>query len=118
VNVTDLGKIGLMPLEMTANQGNWRAIHIIFQKKPELKKDKKILELLVDLMFSMSVYECIRGGSKCQRCTNDTVPHSKNLSFEQCMKLIFSYGWRPSSKTGFGHPCQTRTLILDHWSNC
>jgi tetratricopeptide (TPR) repeat protein len=97
-NVTDPGKVGLTPLAMTANQGNWRAMHTVFQKKPELKKDMKLLESLVDMMFNTSVYACVRGGEKCQRCTNDTVPHSKNISFEQCLKLIFSYGYKPSNK--------------------
>src|SRR3989338_10375735 len=74
-------------------------MHTIFKKKPALKKDMALLESLVDHLFTTSVYECVRGGDKCQRCTNDTVPHSKDLSLEQCLKLIFSYGYKPTNKT-------------------
>ncbi|KAL0489723.1 ankyrin repeat-containing protein [Acrasis kona] len=100
---TDGGKIGLSPLEMTANQGNWIAMHTVFKNRPQLKNNQKLLEALMDHIFSTSVYACIRGGGKCQRCTNDKVPHSQNLSFEMCVKLIFGYGYRHKNSSLLPH---------------
>eukprot|EP00761_Pharyngomonas_kirbyi_P005041 gb/GECH01005046.1/.p1 GENE.gb/GECH01005046.1/~~gb/GECH01005046.1/.p1 ORF type:complete len:840 (+),score=206.76 gb/GECH01005046.1/:1-2520(+) len=80
------------PLLMASNQGNWIGLDTIFRLKPHLCK-RKYFEQVLDNLFSTSVYECIKGGSKCERCINDNVSHSENVNFELCIDVIFKYGF-------------------------
>ncbi|KAG2373471.1 hypothetical protein C9374_012078 [Naegleria lovaniensis] len=88
------GQVPQSPLQMAANQGNWKPLAEILSYL--LKKKKLTQSVLVDCLeevFGSSCYECVKGLSKCQRCLyHQDKPHSKDVSFEKCTELLLLFG--------------------------
>lgn len=51
-------------------QGNYRALLALLDGRPDLCTTE-VLGDCADAMFDSSCYACVRGGPKCQRCTNE-----------------------------------------------
>jgi tetratricopeptide (TPR) repeat protein len=96
VDVEESTRVGISAVEMTANQGNWKAMAAVFRKVPYLKDNKELLHKLADHLFDSSVYFCVNGKKRCQRCIMKDLKHSRDVSFEKCLKLLFAYGFQPS----------------------
>jgi len=98
-DITNEGITGQSPIVMAANQGNWRIIEAIFRKMPNLPKNRNFMDVLLQNVFLSSVYECLHGGDKCQRCLSDkTTPHGSGVSFEKVLQIMFSHGYKPTLK--------------------
>ncbi|EFC50606.1 predicted protein [Naegleria gruberi] len=92
-------KIKQSPLIMAINQGNWKPLVEILSyllKKNSLTND--ILQTCVKELFNTSVYECVKGLEKCQRCYMTNVPHSNDVSFEKCVDAIILFGLKLLNK--------------------
>ncbi len=92
-------KLGITALSMCCNQANWIPLKIVLQHlKAKNQLSQSILISCLQDLFSTSVFECSIGGARCQRCTNDRVPHSKNMSFDKCLELLIHFGLRADDK--------------------
>lgn len=80
------------PVMMTCNQGNWRALRTIFLKAPKHKITQSLLFQLFNVLFSTSVYACLKKVSMCQRCSSDSEPHSKYCNFHNCVDILVASG--------------------------
>jgi tetratricopeptide (TPR) repeat protein len=81
----------------TANQGNWRGLQVILSKLPQDQLNQRLLSRLLDELFSSSVYECMEGKSKCQRCTGNDRPHSSTTNFKRYIDVLVDAGLKIGS---------------------
>ena len=79
---------------MACNQGEAGAAKILLEYHPSLLNAKD-LEKRTPLHNACcsTVYSCINGGKKCQRCSDHgSLPHSKSCSPVACVKLLLEKG--------------------------
>jgi len=86
------------PLEMAADQGNYKVIEYVLTTKKGLQaQDKanfpKLLSLLASHVATTSVPDCVsKKGPKCSRCAGNDHPHSPDTNFDKLIEVLFKVG--------------------------
>lgn len=87
------------PMLMTLNQGNWRSTEIILASLPKdspYLRQEHLFRWYGELGRS-GVYFCLRGGTKCSRCRQDPMPHTRDPdTFERAVDVLLRYGLNPT----------------------
>eukprot|EP00854_Cymbomonas_tetramitiformis_P008801 gene8801-10433_t len=82
------------PMEMAANQGNWRPLEQILESMGTARVSKALLGNLAEHALQSSVFLCLAGLQKCQRCMDprDQNPHAERASFERVLDVLVRFG--------------------------